>query len=140
MINDDKAITKELIGYRKPFSRRRGSDDGEATERTQFNRCCIVRYDTIRYDTCIVSSNRNDSGDSAILRYNATVRIVSPLTRTVSYDSYRESYDTEITVINQSLETIWYIFWGRITEGLRAPRSTLALLSIYIWVGLWCYA
>jgi hypothetical protein len=54
-------------------------------------------YRSIRYDTRIASSNRNDSGDSAILRYNATVRIVSPLTRTVSYDSYHESYDTEIT-------------------------------------------
>jgi hypothetical protein len=93
MVNDDKAIMKELIGYREPFSRQRWSDDGEATEHVQFNRRCIVRYDTIR----IVASNRNDSGDSANLRYNATVRIVSPLSRTVSYDSYRESYDTEIT-------------------------------------------
>jgi hypothetical protein len=28
------------------------------------------------------------------LRYNATIRIVSPLTRTVLYDSYYESYET----------------------------------------------
>jgi hypothetical protein len=47
MVNNDKEITKELIGYRERFSRPRGNDDGGVTECEQFNRRCIARYDTI---------------------------------------------------------------------------------------------
>jgi hypothetical protein len=48
----------------------------------------------MRYDTCITLSYRNDSHDSLGLRYTCTICIVNLMTRTVSYDTYRVSYDT----------------------------------------------
>jgi hypothetical protein len=48
----------------------------------------------IRYDTCIALPYRNDSRDSLGLRYTGTICTVHLMTRTVSYDTYRVSYDT----------------------------------------------
>jgi hypothetical protein len=50
----------------------------------------------IRYDTGIALSHRNDSHDTVALRYRGTICTVFPMTRTVSYDTYLVSYDTNL--------------------------------------------
>jgi hypothetical protein len=90
-------IGEKLIGDRK---RKLGDDDdGTRVNSTDIGSAYIhsTLYRSIRYDTRIVSSYRNDSGDTWSFRFSSTVRITLAWTRTVSYDSYRESYDTEIT-------------------------------------------
>jgi hypothetical protein len=52
---------------------------------------------TLYYYFGIASLYRNDSTDTVIFRFNTTVRIANPWYRNVLYDSYRESYDAEIT-------------------------------------------
>jgi hypothetical protein len=50
----------------------------------------------IRYDTGIALSYRNDSNDTVGLRYRGMICTAFPMTRTVSYDTYLVSYDTNL--------------------------------------------
>jgi hypothetical protein len=50
----------------------------------------------IRYDIGIALSHRNDSRDTVDLRYRGTICTAFPMTRTVLYDTYLVSYDTNL--------------------------------------------
>jgi hypothetical protein len=56
----------------------------------------------IRYDTCIALSYRNNSSDTVGLRYRGTICTAFPMTRTVSYDTYLVSYDTNLYANNNN--------------------------------------
>jgi hypothetical protein len=82
-------------------SDRKGSDDDECVNLIGYQRCrCIVRYDTIHVSLLRIATIQpiRQSSDSKKRYTSLTLGIVTY--RNVSYDSYRESYDTEIIALN----------------------------------------
>jgi hypothetical protein len=89
MPNWDRGIKKRRSGIRR--------------EKVNLGSQCLLsdsQIIAIRYDTCIALQYRNDSRDSINLWYTGMICTALLMTRIISYDMYRVSYDTNFYALD----------------------------------------